>query len=179
MKKVFQLFLMVIVAISLTFTACKKDEDGGDPSKAKEGTISAKIDGASFNSEPITSAANLVTSASTLTIQGNTAGTSSKALVMAIVGYDGVGTYEIGGDNLIFVNASYTEIEVNMNNPMDSKTKIWQAPYEGGDVVGQIQITEQSDNNIKGKFNFKAKSTTDGSIKNISDGVFNLKLSKF
>ena len=63
-------------------------------------------------------------------------------------------------------------VEANINNPMNSQT--WSAPYQDSGVVGEVKISEKTDTKIKGTFNFKAKNSNDQSIKNITEGSFNL-----
>lgn len=176
MKKALKLMSLFLVAGLFIFSSCKKDEEGTNNTNVAQGVISAKVDGNLVSTASMTGIANLVENIGTLTLQGNTAGTNSKAFVMMINGFDGAGTYAIGGENSIAVNASYTEIAVNMNNPMDTKTETWQAPYTGGAEVGKITVTEITDTYVKGTFEFKAKNSKDNSIKNITEGAFNLKL---
>lgn len=166
------------LATIFTFTSCKKDDPEGGNGNVSEGVIKAKVDGNWVNTESITGAANLVQSFGTLTLQGNSAGTSSKAFVFVINGFEGTGIYPIGGANNIAVSGSYTETTVNLSNPMNSQVKIWQAPYTGGNEVGKVNVTEVSDSHVKGTFEFKAKNNTDNSIKEIAEGSFNLKLKK-
>src|SRR5690606_9947542 len=89
-------------------------------------------------------------------IQGNTGGTSSKAIVMTIVGYDGVGTYPIGGGANVFTVASYVETEVDLSNPTNPEVVTWSAPYDDS-VAGEINISEVTDTKVKGTFSFTAK----------------------
>src|SRR5690606_436524 len=114
----------------------------------------------------------------TLTLQGNSAGTSSKAFVFVINGYEGKGVYTIGGSNNIAVSGSYTETTVNLSNPMNSQVNIWQAPYTGGNEVGKVTVSEVTETHVKGTFDFKAKNNKDNTIKSITEGTFNLKLKK-
>lgn len=164
-----------LVTTSFFVTSCSSDDDGGGGGSAAAGTITAKVDGNNVTTLEMTTFANQV--GSMLSIQGNTGGTSSKAIVLNITSFDGVGTYDIGGTlGLGQANASYTEITVDISNPTAFESKIWSAPYEGGDKVGEINVSEVTETNIKGTFTFSAKNTDDNSMKQITQGSFNVEL---
>lgn len=162
------MFLVLAFSI-LSLSSCSKDDDGGDGGDAASGIIKAKVNGTGFSSMEMASFATKASGGgqTTLVLQGNTA---TQGISMNIMGYEGVGTYELKDSN-VFINASY--IEPNSSNPMNSPT--WSAPYQSSGVVGQIKISEESDTHVIGTFSFKAKSTTDGSMEDITDGSFNLK----
>jgi len=162
--------LILVLLVSLAVTACsKKDDDGGDGGTAGSGEVTAKVDGSSFSSLEIASTASISSGGNTVvTLQGSDA--SGKGIIIIINPFDGVGTYEIG-DSSVFTLATY--VEANASNPQNSQT--WSAPYEDSGVVGEINVSEKTDTNIKGTFNFKAKNVNgDQSIKNITNGSFNL-----
>lgn len=164
-------FLSLFLFASLIITSCKKDDDGGDDSTAAAGTITAKVNGTTFTSIELATTANQVTAqgVTTITIQGSDA--SGKGIVMIINAFDGVGTYEITDSN-VFTSATY--LEANVNNPTNSQT--WTAPFQDSGVVGQIQISNKTDTNIQGTFNFTAKNSNDQSERNITEGSFNMNL---
>lgn len=177
MKTIKQLNVLVLLLVSsaiFTFS-CKSDDNGDGGGGAANGTVTAKVNGTGFTSMQMASTATRVSQggASVLTIQGSDA--SGKAINLIINGIDGTGSYNIGGENLVFVTASY--IETNINNPMNSQT--WMAPYEGGAVVGEISISELTDNHVKGTFHFSAKNSNDGSMRDITEGSFNLDVTNF
>ncbi|SFN92520.1 hypothetical protein SAMN04487989_106123 [Bizionia echini] len=170
MRTLKQFTVFVMMASLVSITACKSDDDGGDPaaSGGASGVITAKIDGNSFQSLEITSTASQVTAGpnTTVTLQGNS---STQGFSIIINAFDGVGTYEITDSN-VFIVASY--IEPNVSNP--SATQTWNAPYQDSGVVGEIKVSEDSDTNIKGTFSFQCKNANDDSVKNITEGTFNL-----
>ena len=161
------LVIMAIVAVSLT--SCKKDDDGGGGGGAGSGTVVAKVGGSNFKSLEMASTASETNAggSTTITIQGSDA--NGKGIFIIINNFDGTGTYEFSDSN-VFVNATY--VEANINNPMNSQT--WSAPYQNSGVVGEVKVSEKTDTKIKGTFNFKAKNSNDQSIKNITEGSFNL-----
>lgn len=169
--KTFKL-LSLFLFVSLAVLSCKKDDDGNDgDNTAAEGTITAKIDGTTFTSLEIATTANEVNAGggTTITIQGNDA--SGKAIIMIINGYDGTGTYEIS-DAGIFNTASY--IETNVNDPQN--TQSWNAPFANSGIAGEINISSKTDTNIQGTFNFEGKNGNDMSMRNITEGSFNMTL---
>ncbi len=156
--------------VSLAITSCKKDDDGGDQGPAGSGTVVAKVNGSDFQSLDIASTASQSSggSSTTVTIQGSDA--SGKGIFIILNNFTGVGTYEFSDSNVFFV-ATY--VEANISNPQNSQT--WSAPYQDSGVVGQVQVSEKTDTTIKGTFSFMAKNSNgDQSIRNITDGSFNL-----
>ena len=168
MKNLKKIMLLVMTVTMVSITSCSKNDDGGGGGTAGEGTITAKVNGTSFTSLEIASAANTASGGGTTTliVQGNSA---SQGIVFTINGYNGVGTYEIS-DNNVFIVATY--IEPNVSDPLNSQT--WSAPFQNSGVVGEIKISEDANGRIKGTFDFTAKNSNDGSTKNITEGSFNL-----
>ncbi len=164
-------FMLVLMTFSLvTTTSCKSDDDGGNPGGAPSGTLVATVDGVNYQSLDITSSATVTSQ--NLTIVASNA--DAKAFAITIVGYDGPGTYPIGGGANIFNVASYTETDVDINNPMNSTTEVWQAPFDDTQV-GEINITEETDTKVIGTFNFTGKNVNgDQSEKTITNGSFDL-----
>ncbi|HLT53534.1 MAG TPA: DUF6252 family protein [Flavobacteriaceae bacterium] len=170
MRTLKQFMLLVMTVSTLSLASCSSDDDGGSGGSASPGTLTAKVDGTTMTSVEIATFATL--SNGSLQIQGNTGGTSSKAIVLTIVGFDGVGTYPVGGGANIFNVASYVETVVDLSNPTNPDVTTWQAPYDDTQV-GEINISEVTETNIKGTFEYKAKAG-DGSIKDITAGSFNI-----
>ncbi len=164
------LVLMAVVAVSLT--SCKKDDDGGDGGggQAGSGTVVAKVNGSGFTSMEIASTASITNAGGTSTVSLQGSDASGKGIFIIINSFEGTGTYEFSDSN-VFVVATY--IEVDINNPQNSQT--WSAPYQGSGIVGEVVVSEKTDTNIKGTFNFTAKNVNgDQSLRNITDGSFNL-----
>jgi len=161
-----------MVVVSSLSVSCKSDDDGGGGGSAAEGTVTAKVNGNGFTSVEMATFASI--NSGTLMVQGNTGGTSSQAIVLQIIGFDGTGTYPIGGGANIYNVASYTETDVDLSNPTNPDVVTWQAPYDDSQV-GEINISEVTDTKVKGTFSFQAKNA-DGNIKNITEGSFNVNL---
>ncbi len=161
------LVVMAVVAISLT--SCKKDDDGGGGGGAASGTVQAKVAGSEYKSDAaLTSAVRTdANGTSSVMITANTM--NGRNITLSIMGgFEGVGTYDIGGGANVFGNASYTEVDVA--NPSDSET--WVAPFDST-IAGKISVSEVSDTSIKGTFNFKGKNA-DGTFKEITEGSFDV-----
>ncbi|MCT4629423.1 DUF6252 family protein [Winogradskyella sp.] len=166
-------FMLLLMTMSLvTFTSCKSDDDGGDGGDAPSGTLIARIDGANFQSLDISSSATVANNGNNLIIIASNS--DGNAFSITIVGYSGPGTYPLGGGANIFNSASYTETDVDISNPQNSTTEIWQAPYDDTQV-GEVNISEETENKIMGTFNFNGKNVNgDQSLKDITNGSFNL-----
>ncbi len=170
-KKISVLFVATV--ISSFALSCSSSDDGGGPGDAAEGTITASVNGSTVTTVEIATFAS--ESTGFLQINGNTGGTSSKAIVINVTGFEGVGTYDIGGGStgLGAANATYTEIIVDLSNPTAPETTIWAAPYDGGAKVGEIQVSEYVEGDyVKGTFHFEAKNQDGEDMKNITNGSF-------
>ena len=173
MKTIKKISMLVLATVISSFTlSCSKSDYGGSGGSAAEGTIKAKVDENWVETlEMVTFATEMM---GTLQLQGNTGGTSSKAFVFTINGFEGTGTYDLGGEaGAIGTVATYSEIVVALSNPTAPETNNWTAPYEGGDKVGEIQVAEYEEGEyIKGTFHFEAKNTTGDDKKNVTEGSF-------
>lgn len=162
----------MLIALALIFTtaSCSKDDDGGDGGDAASGIVKAKVDGTLVSSTTQLTTAIIITGGgnTTASIQGTNM--DGKGFNFTINGYEGVGSYNIGGGANVFVVANY--IEGNAANP--AATKIWTAPFDDT-VAGEINISESSDTKIKGTFEFTGKDA-DGTTKVITEGSFNVNI---
>lgn len=165
--------MLLIMTVSLvTLTSCSNDDDGGAPGSAGSGVLLAKIDGTSFQSLEISSSATVTNGGQNLIIIASNS--DGNAFAFTILGYDGLGTYPLGGGANIFNSGSYTETDVDLNNPQNSTTEIWQAPYDDT-VVGEFRVSEETDTKVIGTFDFTCKNVNgDQSVKTITEGSFNL-----
>lgn len=167
-------FMLLVMTLSLvTFTSCSSDDDGGGGGNAPSGTLVAKVDGTSYESWEISSSATIANNGQNLIIIASNS--DGNAFSFTVWGYSGVGTYDLDGSNINNVNvASYTETDVDLNNPQNSTTEIWQAPYDNS-MVGSLSISEETDDKLIGTFEFTCKNLNgDQSVKTITEGSFNL-----
>lgn len=170
MKKLNQVMLLLISII--TFTSCSTDDDGGSGGNAASGTLVAKVDGSNFQSMDIASSATVANGGQNLIIIATNS--DGNAFSFTILGFEGVGTYQIGGGANIYSSASYSETNVDLSNPQNSTTEIWQAPYNDT-VAGELMVSEETDSKVIGTFNFTCKNVGgDQSIKTMTEGAFNL-----
>jgi hypothetical protein len=176
MKSNFLMITAMFMFFCIGTTSCSDDDEGGSAGTAASGTVTAKVDGANFQSNEMLSSGNLVTQGPTdsMTLQGTD--NSGKGFNFVINGYDGVGTYTFGGSSLGFIVGNY--IEANASNPTASQT--WTAPYDDDSIRGEINISTDSGDNVTGTFEFTAKNSNgDGSIKTITEGSFDLDYTTF
>ncbi|MFC0606042.1 DUF6252 family protein [Winogradskyella pulchriflava] len=173
MKKLNQILLLIMVVSLVTFNSCSSSDDGGSGGSAPSGTLVAKVDGANYESWEISSSATIANNGQNLIIIASNS--DGNAFAFTIWGYEGVGTYDLDGSVISNVNvASYTETDVDLNNPQNSTTEIWQAPYDNS-MVGSLSVSEETDDKVKGTFEFTCKNINgDQSVKTITDGSFNL-----
>ena len=167
--------VLIMTFTAVTFTSCSNDDTGdGDPAQSgtPSGVMVAKVNGNNFQSLAVSSSATIANDGQNLVIIASS--TTAQAFSFSVFGFDGTGTYPLGGGANIFNIASYSETDVDLNNPQNSTTEIWQAPYDDT-VAGELVITEITDTKVKGTFSFSCKNVGgDQSIKNITNGSFNL-----
>jgi len=163
--------LFVMIGSLVTLTSCSSDDDGGGGGTAASGTLTAKVNGSSYQSVEIASSATVANGGQNLIIIA--ANSNGNSFSMTIFGYNGTGTYKLTGADVLITNAaSYTETDVS--NPMNPVIEIWQAPYDDTEV-GEIVVTEETDSKVKGTFYFDCKNVLgDNSVKMITDGAFDL-----
>ena len=173
--KHFMLFLMIGSLITLTSCSSDDDSSGDGNGGAASGTLSAKVDGTSYQSIEISSSATVVNAGGFISLIIIASNSDGNAFSFSILGYEGTGTYDFTGADIAITNtASYTETDVDVNNPLNSTTEVWQAPYDNT-LAGSVSVTEESDSKVKGTFNFTCKNVNgDDSVKNITDGSFDL-----
>jgi len=170
MKNLNRTILVIMAVVAISLNSCKKDDDGGDGGGgAATGTVIAKVAGSNYNSDAaLTSATRSeANGVSILVITSNTM--NGRNISLSIMGgFEGVGSYNIGGGANVFTTASYTEIDAA--NPMDAQT--WSAPFDES-VAGEMKVSEVTTTNVKGTFHFRGKNA-DGTFKEITEGSFNV-----
>ncbi|MBA4134575.1 MAG: hypothetical protein C0525_07610 [Flavobacterium sp.] len=171
MKTIKKIGIFFAIALLSLTTSCSSDDNGGGGSNATLGTVKARVAGANFTSMEMGTYATkqVVGGLTTIIVQGSDA--SGKAIQIIITGYqEGTNTYEISEEATISTVASY--IESNISNPMNSL--VWAAPYENSGVAGTVTITEISETNVKGTFNFTGKNQAGEDTKAVTNGAFNV-----
>jgi hypothetical protein len=174
MRNLRQFMLLVMVGSLVTLTSCSGDDDSsGSGGGAASGTMTAKIDGANYSNTNNIGQATLaqLPQGDNLIVQSSNS--DGQSINLVIWNYNGPGTYDIDSSGTNPNTAIYTETDVDINNPQNSTTEAWQAPYQNSEL-GTITITEETDTNVKGEFSFKAKLSTGNSVINVTEGQFNL-----
>lgn len=138
LKKQFNVFLMMCIAI--TFVACNNDDDSDvpDANNAAE-FLTAKVDGVDFSAMEVSVTAT--TSNNVLSLIGGDS--SGNTFQMAMQNYTGVGTY-ITGDVVTNSNAmSYITV---------TPVALWTSTFDTGN--GILEITSDDGSVIEGTFEF-------------------------
>jgi len=161
--------------LSFGFTSCSDDDgDGGGGSTAAAGTLKATVDGQNFESASMTTSATIVEAGGGKSFAVTATDLEGRNLTLQIsFGYEGEGTYEIGGDNTVFVVATWVVIDLNTFQPTT-----YASPFEDTTVRGSMTITSDDGSNVQGTFEFVA-GDGDGSqgpinTVNVTNGSFNL-----
>lgn len=175
MRKLKQFVLLLVTVSLVTFSSCSTSDDGGGSGSAPSGLLTANVDGTPYQSFEISSSATVATVGSTKNLVIIASNSDGNAFALTVFGYTGAATYELtGANNAITNSASYSETKVNLSNPTASTINIWQAPYDAT-KVGSITVSEETDSKVIGTFSFSCKNVNgDSSVKNITDGAFNL-----
>ena len=170
--------MLLVMTVSLVIlTGCKSDDDGGSGGSAAAGTVEATVNGSNFTSMEIASWAQSTTTngITQLAISGSDA--NGNVILIQILGYEGVGTYEFDSNSTILNTASYTEVDISdISNPVSSS---WIAPFMDSGVAGTVNISSDDGTTYEGTFEFEAKgqdgnpTDTQGMI-NVTNGSFNV-----
>ncbi|MEW4924380.1 DUF6252 family protein [Algibacter sp. 2305UL17-15] len=169
MRNLKQIMLFVMMGSLLTITSCSKDDDSSGGGEVGSGTMTANVDGASYKNFNNLGQATLATTNGKKNLVIQSSNSNGQSINIVIWNYTGPGTYKIESTGLNANTAIYTETDVS--NP--TNTQIWSAPYKDS-AVESIKITDETDSNVEGEFSFKGKNSGDDSVKNITDGKFNL-----
>lgn len=146
--------LTLAATISLAMTACfglgEDDETDGDPSAYSIGTMTAKVDGSTWESKPIfnVSTSYAAVTNEVLSITGTAlSGTSASYINITVSGYTGPGTYTLG------LSASDDHAFAQYIQANASKQTVHLAGYDtdGGDSLGSGEIIVTSEEEVDGK----------------------------
>lgn len=148
-----------LLCLCLFSVACSGD-DGPDDEQERE-YLTATVGGEEFASS-LSMNVNQMNGVTTIIGAGNNGG------IMLQFSNSSAGSYPIGGDNSgALTIAAYTQ---NTNNGIVA----WQAPIDQSVSQGQIVVTNFSENNVKGTFNFTGTNTDDNSTVEVTNGKFNI-----
>jgi hypothetical protein len=162
MKKI----LLFTICVTLAFSSCKKSS-----SDIPANTISATIDGVdeSFNSNPIAELGTAIRLNSNLLISGsNGSGTGSDSMAITIESNNTIvkGNYINTGSD--FISVLYNKGPFSLSNPNTYSTDI------NGTYPTTVTITSMSSTNIQGTFSGKLLFKDGTTVKNVTNGKFNL-----
>lgn len=149
------------MALAVLSTSCSGDDGGSGGGGAG---LTAKVDGASFKSY----VAQAMNQGGALIIQSSDK--QGKSIQIMIMDFDGVGTYQSGGDDLMSGYIQYTGA-IDINNPMAVDV------YTSVRGTGTVEVTEINDEGVKGTFTATAVLNEEGATDDvaITSGKFNVK----
>lgn len=171
MKSNFLFIGALFLFFAFSTSSCSDDDGDNGGGTAAAGTVKANVDGSNFESQSMTSSLTLVDGGGSTTMLITATDLEGRNLTLQVIGYNGEGSYDIGGNNTILVNATWVEVDVN--NPSNVQTYI--SPYDGDAVRGFIEIDSDSGDNMQGTFEFTAGDNMGGTgVVDITSGSFNL-----
>jgi hypothetical protein len=161
--------LLFTICVTLAFSSCKKSS-----SDIPANTISATVDGVdeSFNTSPIAELGTAISLNSNLLISGsNGSGTSSDSMGITIESNNTIvkGSYtNASTNNSSYVSVLYNKAPFSLSNPNIYSTDI------NGTYPTTVTITSMSSTNIQGTFSGKLLFKDGTTVKNVTNGKFNL-----
>ena len=170
--KIFTKFISTfILGLVLLFAACSKNDDGGD-SAAASGELKARVDGKAYTSMPEATVAEENSSAGfeVITISGGSI--DSENIQITIIGFEGVGTYDLNGSNI----GTFTFLK----DKSDFLSAQIFSTSNGAASNGEIKIAEYTKGeSVTGTFSFTGYLTSDTAQQVVvSDGEFNVNIRK-
>ncbi|WP_426671551.1 hypothetical protein ACPPVU_09960 [Mucilaginibacter sp. McL0603] len=161
--------LLFTICVTLAFSSCKKSS-----SDIPVNTISATIDGVdeSFNTNPIAELGTAISLNSNLIISGgNGSGTGSDSMAITIESNNTLakGSYTNASTN----NSSYVSVLYN-KGPFSLAHPSYYTTDVNGAYPTTVTITSMSSTNIQGTFSGKLLFTDGTTVKNVTNGKFNL-----
>lgn len=164
--------LRALMALSATAVGTAACGGGGDAGPAApgggtgDGSLSARINGASWTAAPST----VVTATSTpalpgsLAMQGSTFGAPARVLQLFLVRIPGVGTYPLGMNTVTGTGGIANVIEGGQS---------WSTPLSG--AAGTVTISSLTDTRVRGSFSFQATPIIgSGAAVTVTDGQFDV-----
>jgi hypothetical protein len=163
--------LLLVFFIAISFTSCKKSSQ-----VAPANTLSATFDGTneSFNTNLFGQNGSGVTLNSSLSILGaNGSASGSDVLSITLTTNNTIttGTYtNAPNSNDGFVSILYTVGPFSLTNPDEYTSDV------NGNYLTTVKITSISSTNIQGTFTAQLLYSDGKTVKNVTDGKFNVKL---
>lgn len=158
----FSKLFILLLALTFTFSSCKKEEEDTAPNS--EGSITAKVNGQPFDAT-LSVQATLSSSVFAFAGSGTTSANDVRQINISIADYNGTGTYNfsVAGSTAIWSEGT-------------SASDIYTANFIIGS--GQVVITEVTDSEIKGTFEFTGSNAGGGGseTRTITEGKFNVKI---
>ncbi len=174
MKKIKSIFAISMMLIAISFTSCSSDDDSsGGGSEAGEGEVIARVNGNSFQSISQGTVGRITVSGGTEFLQITAINLNGEAMTIQVTRPVIEETsYDFDDANNISAVATYTIVDTST-----FQSTSYAAPFMNSGDVGTITITERTDTNIKGTFEFMSRNQDDDTdTLNVTEGSFNLAL---
>lgn len=166
--------LVLILALSLAFVSCKKDDNGGDEGTAAVGTFTAKVDGQNFEGLTGTVVAQVSASGSTEVIAVSGGTSNSENLQMIVQNFTGEGTYELS-----FLNIGTYSFLPDPSNPDPNTVVVYSTVGDGQTINGEINISSYDGETVQGTFSFSGVNINDpNDTKSVTQGAFNIEVTQ-
>ncbi len=178
MKNFNKFSAILLMSLSVLSISCSSDSDGGGGSgPATGGFIKAKVAGANFQSDDLTTVGTYNSGA--MVLQGTTV--DGKSVTIQLYAIDGsleTGTYNMNATN---ENDAYTG---SLNYATVNLSTFTTQSYNSvncENATGTLEVTFIDATKIEGTFSFVGKEvkmdeTCDGATKNVTNGSFRLEL---
>lgn len=164
MKTLRKTIYLSLVCFAMVFVSCSSDDDnnddGGGGGGASSGSLTASVDGASFESDTALTQIQVLNGGSVVAITGPKA---QETIQFNLSAYTGVGIYNISPATI----ASYGIVR-DPSDPVGSVETFVAIS------TGELNITEDTGSNMKGTFSFVGTNPLNQSTVNVTNGAFNI-----
>lgn len=173
MKSIKQFATIAFLALLVSFASCSNDDNKSSIPFAKEGTITAQVDGKIITTLPLDTEGFIYIkneNSGTFYLKGNV--TENEGFLFTMADYKGPGTYIIDG-----ANGSNQSSFMYFDNQVNPKKFLeWTARYDIANTTGKLIVTEQTATKMKGTFTFKGKGSGEIPFLEITNGSFDVNL---
>ncbi|QNJ96992.1 hypothetical protein [Constantimarinum furrinae] len=166
--------ILLLVCISLSVLACKKDDEGGDDPAGGTGSFTAQVDGQSFEGISGTVVAQVSASGNgeAIAISGGT--NASENLQMIIQNFTGEGTYELS-----FLNIGTYSYLPDPSNPDPNTVVVYSTVGDAQTINGELNVSSYDGNTVKGTFSFTGINLNDpADTVSVTNGQFNIEVTQ-
>ena len=172
MKSIKKFTTIAILALGLTFASCSSDDGESGIPFAKEGTITAQVEGKTITTLLSNTKVVFQEEEELLYMTGQTA--EEEAFLIIINDYKGPGTYMINGAK----GAIDSGVTFGRKGKVPNNYQIWNVRTNIEGSSAKIIVTEQTEKLVKGTISFKGKNEEDGNFLEVKNGSFFIKVNQ-